>query len=101
VRLDDRLDDAEAETGAGRHPHLSLLAAEEAREEPVELRLVDTDAGVGDRDFDGLAVAPQGDGDRPAGVGLLERVGDEVVDDLPEPLAVDHRDHVVSGRRRG
>jgi len=64
-------------------------AAEEPIEDPGQLGRHDPDPGVGDHD-PGRAVRGRGhaDADRPAGLRELDRVADEVRDDLPDPLRI-------------
>jgi hypothetical protein len=63
---------------------MPLLAAEEPHEQPAEVFGGDADAGVADLEPQVALTALDGHGDGAAGRGVLHRVGDEVVDDLPQ-----------------
>src|SRR5262249_39725455 len=86
VRLDEPLADGEAEPGAAR-ALLERAELHELGEEPRQLLLGDAGAGVLDRDDDALALAARADLDRPL-VGELDRVGDDVGDDLTQAALV-------------
>jgi hypothetical protein len=79
---------ASPRAGAGDRVALGLLGAEEAVEDARQLLLGDAAAGVGDGDPDDAVVPLGRDVDTSARLGELERVRDEVVDDLTEPHAV-------------
>src|SRR5262249_17997728 len=78
VLSDDPIADAEAEAG----PVADGLGGEERVEDPVADGRVDPEPGGGDLDLDSIAVEPGTDGDGPAPVAGVDRVGEEVHDHL-------------------
>src|SRR4029079_18401780 len=82
----DRLDDGQAEPGAGKMGRRT--AAEEAFEELILFALRDAAAGVGDFDEHKVVTYVDGDADIAADGCELERVRDQVVQRLTDALAV-------------
>jgi hypothetical protein len=88
VPLDDRLRDRKAEAGPRNRVLLRAGAAEEPLEELVLLLGRKPEPGVLDLDDGRVVDRLQPDLDPPAGRGELERVRDEVVENLREPGAI-------------
>ena len=88
VLLDDRAHDHEPEPRAGNRLPRRGRCAEEAGEELALLVDRDADAGVGDGDPRERAVLHDADRHRAAGVGELDRVRDQIVEHLREPVGV-------------
>ena len=66
-----------------------VLGALERLEEPSKLGGLDALPLIANRDDDSLLVPPHGDQDAAVGVGVLDGVGEEIVQHLLEPVGVD------------
>src|SRR5207302_2768809 len=88
VGLDDRLRDVEPKPRTGNLTVEGALRAEEALEQPLALAVGDPDAPVVDLDQDEAVAPVDGEVDRAGLRAELDRVGDEVVEHLPEPAPV-------------
>src|SRR5439155_19023859 len=88
VRLDDRLRDVEAEAGALDLPLERRLRAEEPLEQASALLLRDPDPRVGDLEAHRPVLGPERDVDPSAGRRELDRVRDEIVEQLREAGAL-------------
>ena len=89
-------DDGQAEARTPVGPAPAVVDPVEALEDPLELRRRDADAAVGDGDLDVVVVAHRvdvgGDHDPGPGIGVDDRVLDQVADRDPElPGAAQHQ----------
>src|SRR6266545_1030868 len=89
MRLDQFLADGEAEPAAAAGPGPGRVQPEEAVEDLGEVLWADPWAGVGHRQSALSGLVPDPDPDRAAGAGVLDRVVDQVGDDLSEAGLVD------------
>src|SRR6478735_11297991 len=88
VGVHDRLGDRESEPDAGDRIGEHPASAEELVEDLALLGLGDATTGVADLDHGDVAVASDASLDPTAGRGVLDRVAEQVVEDLREALAV-------------
>src|ERR1044071_2564595 len=94
MALDDLLADREADAGAGVFPH--RVQPLEDHEDALEVLRLDADAVVGDGDLPRIALVLGADVDaRYAGAAELERVADQVLEQLRELHVV----HALGGQR--
>ena len=88
--------DAQAQAGAGAHPAIGRVGLMEGFEDARTLFGLDPDAAVPDDEAEiaqaRIVTAAQCDTHRhPALLGVLHRIADQVHQDLPEPLRVEHQ----------
>src|SRR6266545_4888374 len=88
VKLGDRTGDHQAEPGAGHASLDGVGRPGEGLEHPGQVGLGDPDSGVADLDPPAAGVGNSAYGYRPARVGELDGVADQVVHDLPQPYLV-------------
>ena len=113
VQLDQPLDQRQAQPGAAEFARRRAVDLHEPLEDPVALRLVDADAGVGDRDPHAVVGQVRFDADAAALGRELDGVRDQVADDRVDlflvgaegpqlRVAVDLQlDAALLGQRRG
>src|SRR5437868_1108862 len=87
---DDLLTDVEAKTHSRGVSRCAIRGSIEQAEDRIELLRGDADPAIPDRDADAFFHAVDVDGNRPTGGRVLDRVGQEVVEDLLEVVAVRH-----------
>src|SRR4029077_12911232 len=85
-RLDQVLDDREAQAGPPQLPAPRLVDAVEAFEDAGQVVAGDADPGVGDFQDDGVPPQAAADADGAELGGILDRVVDQVVEDLADRL---------------
>src|SRR3954470_21940826 len=88
VSVHDRLGDRESESDPGNRVGQHPAPAEELVEDLALLGLGDAATGVADLDHGHVAVAADASHDPTTRRGVLDRVAEQVVEDLREPLAV-------------
>src|SRR5438445_8033643 len=88
VHLHDLLNDREAEAGPGNRLRGTAADTAETLKHVADLVLWDADAGVGDAHQGELPLDPARKRDRPTLRRVLDRVVDQVADDLDQPVAV-------------
>ena len=96
VRVDQRFGDREAESGpsvAGARVVRPVEPVEDVR----EIGFRQSWSAVANADFDLLGALDRGDRDRAAFGGVTDRVGEEVEEDLFNPLAIDDDRREVGG----
>src|SRR5262245_31939587 len=98
VGVDDRLHDRQAEAGALDVAPLRLLGAIHAVEQVAQIGLVDADAGIGDPEPQAVALMLDRDLYAAALGRELDRVRDQVLEDLAQAVRVGLRD---DARRAG
>jgi hypothetical protein len=82
--IDQRADDRQAKPNAALAPRSRTVDAVEALEDPVRLRRRHTGSLVGNLEHDLLVLGREAHVDRCRGRSVDARVGQQVVDDLPQ-----------------